>query len=124
MINKIELKIMFDFKSDTCFWDIRKDHKYNLNYQDLINEYQIPELIASFSRTLSEMFDYTINWSDPHGGLYLDPEFIKIFIDLEKYIYNKLMKEQGDKYDIIYNMSWIRRDYENNLPTEPVLIRH
>jgi hypothetical protein len=124
MSNKFTLRFEFEYGEESCILDTRVDSYHYPKSDVLITDYNFTWQLARTCRIIADLYDGTINTSDPHGGLYLDPEFIKIFIDLEKYIYNKLMKEQGDKYDIIYNMSWIRRDYENNLPTEPVLIRH
>jgi hypothetical protein len=119
---KIPIKYEFEYGAKSCIWDNRVEYYGYPNSIELIKEYNFSPELSFLCSIIAEMYDQTINTNSPHDGLYLDPEFIKIFIDMEKYIYEKLQKEVGDRYDITYNQSWLRRDYENNIPTEPVLI--
>ena len=121
----IPLRYEFEYEHDTaCIWINVPDLFDYPSPSGLRDDYGFSWKLTGILEILSDWYMHTINMSDPHGGLDLDPEFIKIFIELEKYAFNLIQKELLDRYTVEYNPSWIRSTYEDNLPTEIVHVAH
>jgi hypothetical protein len=122
--NKIKIRYEFEYGEKSCILDTRPDSYDYPTAKELVEKYGFSEDLAFLCKQLADWYNLTINWQSPHDGLQIDNDFIYLFVEMEKATFNKLIKEVGDRYDITYNESWLKRDYGNNLPTEPVLIQH
>lgn len=104
---KYEFRFMFDWGSGTCVWSANDAARKKFDYAVELSQLPISDELVDYLNKICDKHDEALDWDYPPNGLLWSEEEQNAFIKDARDGYEKLCKELGTGYHVVWEDKFI-----------------